>query len=308
MTFKSLLATAFALAMTIVPAMAQQNQKSSHRNAHRQLLAKQSSGKDNIKMSTESFINLMDEEEPEPDIYTEGWQSRSVNPFKESDVPQSATLDVRGYYPPVRGKVTSPYGYRARFGRNHKGVDIALRANDTVYAAYSGKIRLTNYEPRGYGNYIIVRHGNKLETVYGHLNKILVKKDQVVKAGQPIGLGGSTGRSTGPHLHFETRFMGYAINPMAIINFDNGTIHTDHYTFNKNTYTQARSFGPNRKAAASTGNRYQRGVAVDSYTVKKGDSLASIAKSYGVSTTTLRRLNNMSTDEHIKIGQVLKLK
>lgn len=284
--------------------------RQSHSRAHRDLMAKQSTGKDNIKMGDNSFIQLMDEQEPEPDIYTEGWNSRSVNPFKESQVPEREVLNVRGYHTPHSGRVSSPYGYRARFGRMHKGVDISLKLNDTIYAAYDGKVRLTNYEPKGYGNYIILRHPNKLETVYGHLNKILVKPNQVVKAGQPIGLGGSTGRSTGPHLHFETRFMGYAINPAAIINFSNGTVHTDSYTFTKQTYQQPRNFTPNdnKKKVEQPQNRYQAAAATETYTVKRGDSVGSIARAYGISTTTLRRLNNMSSTERITIGQVLKVK
>lgn len=282
----------------------------SHSRTHRDLMAKQSTGKDNIKMGDNSFIQLMDEQEPEPDIYTEGWNSRSVNPFKESQVPDREVLNVHGYHTPHPGRVSSPYGYRARFGRMHKGVDISLKLNDTIYAAYDGKVRLTNYEPKGYGNYIILRHPNKLETVYGHLNKILVKPNQVVKAGQPIGLGGSTGRSTGPHLHFETRFMGYAINPAAIINFSNGTVHTDTYTFSKQTYQQPRNFTPNdnKKKVEQSQNRYQAATTTETYTVKRGDSVGSIARAYGISTTTLRRLNNMSSTERITIGQVLKVK
>ena len=152
---------------------------------------------------------------------------------------------------PCPGQVTSNYGYRARFGRMHKGIDLAIRSNDTIYAAFEGKVRLTNYEAKGYGNYVILRHPNGLETVYGHLNKFLVKPDQVVKAGQPIALGGSTGRSTGPHLHFETRYMGYAINPNAIFDFKNKTTHTDTYTFSKSTYTQPRNYAPTTTLAKS---------------------------------------------------------
>lgn len=283
----------------------------SHSKAHRELLAKQSTGKDNIKMGDNSFIQLMEDIEPEPDIYTEGWNSKSVNPFKESQVPEKDVIDVRGYHRPVPGRLTSNYGYRARFGRMHKGVDLSLRMNDTVYAAFDGKVRLTNYEAKGYGNYVIMRHPNKLETVYGHLNKILVKPNQNVKAGQAIGLGGSTGRSTGPHLHFETRYMGYAINPSAIINFENGTVHTDTYTFSKSTYTQPRSFSPSKSkpAVEEKSNRYQAAASTSStYTVKSGDSLANIARAYGVSTTTLRRLNGMSANDKITVGQVLKVK
>lgn len=283
-----------------------------HSQAHKRLLASRAKSDDQIKLvEKNTFIDLIDEIEPEPDIYTEGWNSKRVNPFKESDVPNTKVIDVTGYYMPCPGQITSNYGYRARFGRMHKGVDLHIRSNDTIYAAFNGKVRLTNYEARGYGNYVIIRHPNGLETVYGHLNKFLVKADQVVKAGQPIALGGSTGRSTGPHLHFETRYMGYAINPNAIFDFANKTTHTDTYTFSKNTYTQSRSYAPKTNLAQNdgNGNAYKNASKTKStYTVKKGDTLASIARSYGMSATTLRKINGLSASDKIQTGQVLKLK
>lgn len=283
---------------------------SAHSDMHRKLLANQAKNKDQIKLvEKNTFIDLIDDIEPEPDIYTEGWNSKMVNPFKESDVPNSMVIDVTGYHMPCLGPVTSNYGYRAKFGRMHKGIDLGIHSNDTIRAAFDGKVRLTNYEARGYGNYVIIRHPNGLETVYGHLNKHLVKPDQVVKAGDPIGLGGSTGRSTGPHLHFETRYMGYAINPSAIFDFANHTTHTDTYTFSKSTYTQPRNFAPSKQMArAEKENPYKQASDVATYTVKKGDTLVSIAKRYGLSTTTLRRLNNMSKGDVLKSGQTLKLK
>lgn len=282
-----------------------------HSQAHKELLASRAKSSDQIKLvEKNTFIDLIDDIEPELDIYTEGWNSKRVNPFKESDVPTSKVIDVTGYHMPVPGRLTSPYGYRARFGRMHKGVDLALRSNDTVYAAFDGKVRLTAYEAKGYGNYVILRHPNGLETVYGHLNRPLVKADQVVKAGQPIGLGGSTGRSTGPHLHFETRFMGYAINPQAIFDFERHTTHTDTYTFSKSTYTQPRNYAPKTTMAkADNENVYKSGSnAKTTYTVKRGDTLSSIARSYGMSATTLRKLNDLDATDKIHVGQVLKLK
>lgn len=286
--------------------------KSPHSDAHKQLLANQAKSKDQIRLvEKNTFIDLIDDLEPEPDIYTEGWNSKAVNPFKESDVPDTKVIDVTDYFMPVPGKVTSNYGYRRRFGRMHKGIDLAIKSNDTIYAAFDGKCRLTAYERKGYGNYVILRHPNGLETVYGHLNKALVKPDQVVRAGDPIGLGGSTGRSTGPHLHFETRFMGYAINPSAIFDFANHTTHTDTYTFDKKTYTKARNFAPagTTLAKAEKENPYRAAASQkDTYTVRKGDTLSSIAKSYGLSATTLRKINEMSNSDVIKVGQVLRLK
>lgn len=285
--------------------------KSTHSRAHKELLASRAKSDDQIKLvEKNTFLDLIDDIEPEPDIYTEGWNSRRVNPFKESEVPNSKVIDVTGYYMPCPGKVNSNYGYRAKFGRMHKGVDLHIRSNDTIYAAFDGKVRLTNYEAKGYGNYIILRHPNGLETVYGHLNKFLIKEDQNVKAGQPIALGGSTGRSTGPHLHFETRYMGYAINPNAIFDFGNQTTHTDTYTFSKSTYTQPRNYAPKTTVAKNEKeNTYKSGAdPASTYTVKKGDTLSGIARSYGMSATTLRRINGLKSEDRIEVGQVLKLK
>lgn len=309
------IAVALVSVMTICGAQAQKK-NITHQKAHRELLANQSKSKLIDKSSFVDFgvNNPTNEPEPELDIYTEGWNSRSVNPYKESQVPDKKVINVTGYHMPVPGKVTSNYGYRPRFGRMHKGVDLALKSNDTVRAAFDGKVRLTNYEAKGYGNYVIIRHPNGLETVYGHLNKHLVKDNQVVKAGDPIGLGGSTGRSTGPHLHFETRYMGYAINPAAIFDFANHTTHTDEYLFTKQTYQNARSYSPSKNQQMASNDKkgnttYKSSTSTaTTYTVKKGDSVASIAKSYGISTTTLRKLNNMASTETIKIGQVLKVK
>ena len=308
---KTILASAILAALAVSPLAAQKiTSRSPHSDAHKQLLANQTKTKDQIRLvEKNTFIDLIDDIEPEPDIYTEGWNSKRVNPFREQDVPNSKVFDVTGYFMPCPGQVTSNYGYRAKFGRMHKGIDLHIKSNDTIYAAFDGKVRLTNYEARGYGNYVIIRHPNDLETVYGHLNKFLVKPDQVVKAGDPIALGGSTGRSTGPHLHFETRYMGYAINPSAIFDFANQTTHTDTYTFTKKTYTQPRNYAPKHNlASAEKENPYKSAAERTSYTVKKGDTLSSIAKSYGLSATTLRKLNNMTSTDLIRVGQVLKLK
>lgn len=310
---KKILLAAVCASFAMQPAIAQKiTSKDTHSQAHRELLASRAKSNDQIKLvERNTFIDLIDDIEPEPDIYTEGWNSKRVNPFKESEVPNSKVIDVTGYHMPCPGQVTSNYGYRAKFGRMHKGIDLAIRSNDTIRAAFDGKVRLTNYEGKGYGNYVILRHPNGLETVYGHLNKFLVKPDQVVKAGQPIALGGSTGRSTGPHLHFETRYMGYAINPSAIFDFKNQTTHTDTYAFSKSTYTQARNYAPKTNLARndSKENVYKSGAQnPGTYTVKKGDTLSSIARSYGMSATRLRKINGLEQADKIRAGQVLKLK
>lgn len=126
-------------------------------------------------------------------------------------------------------RITSKYGPRRR--RMHKGIDLKVLKGDTIRAAFNGKVRIKAFERRGYGYYVVLRHPNGLETIYGHLSKILVEENQIVRAGETIGLGGNTGRSTGSHLHFETRFLGQAINPAEIIDFENGVPHQDTYVF-----------------------------------------------------------------------------
>lgn len=293
---------------------------SAHNAEHQDLIAKQENIQQQISVKeTQDFVDNLfkEEEEPELDIYTEGWNSRSVNAYVGKEVPDTKVIDVSGFAMPTPGYVTSPYGYRPRFRRVHKGIDLKLQTGDTVRAAFDGRVRLTNFERKGYGYYVILRHPNGLETVYGHLSKFLVKDDQDVKAGEPIALGGNTGRSFGSHLHFETRYMGVPINPAAIFDFANQTVHTDTYTFDKRNYKKARNFDPaanseyarqynaSRPAATShdSGSKSRR----SSYTIRKGDTLSRIASRNGVSVRQLCKLNGLTTKSKLKPGKKLRL-
>ena len=236
------------------------------------------------------------------------------------DVPDTKVIDVSGFAMPTPGYVTSPYGYRPRFRRVHKGIDLKLQTGDTVRAAFDGRVRLTNFERKGYGYYVILRHPNGLETVYGHLSKFLVKPDQYVKAGEPIALGGNTGRSFGSHLHFETRYMGYPINPAAIFDFANQTVHTDEYTFDKRTYTQPRNFDPDANkeyarqylaanpAKAAPAKSGSKGSKSKTYIVKRGDSLSRIASRNGTTVRQLCKLNGLSTKAKLKPGTKIRVR
>ena len=231
--------TLIATALITTAAQAQYKLPASHNNQHDELLASQKPLSADVKVanvlkyiSELNKVDLPDEDE----VYGDYWESSSVNPYAGAEIPAIAHLDVSTYSHPITGRVTSRYGYRPRFRRVHKGIDLSLHVGDTVRAAFDGKVRLTKFERKGYGYYVVVRHDNGMETVYGHLSRFLVKPDQRVKAGEPIALGGNTGRSTGPHLHFETRYMGLAINPEFIIDFDNQVAIKDVYTFDKAEY------------------------------------------------------------------------
>ncbi|MGM9803349.1 MAG: peptidoglycan DD-metalloendopeptidase family protein [Muribaculaceae bacterium] len=281
---------------------------SNYSKTHEKLLAHQNRIQDQIRLkeAQEYASHLYEEDEPELDIYTEGWESDQVNPYKNAVIPNTKDLDVSNFCMPVPGIVTSRYGYRPRFRRMHKGIDLRLSTGDTVRAAFSGKVRLTKYERGGYGFYVVLRHDNGMETVYGHLSRFLVKPDQRVEVGQPIALGGNTGRSTGPHLHFETRFMGIAINPEAIFDFENQTTHTDIYTFNKSTFENSRNYSPNKRYTASKKRSSSSSKAT--HKIRQGETLSSIAARNGTTVAKLQKLNGLGNSTNIRAGKTLRLK
>lgn len=255
-SFNSLRLGILGMAIISVSIAANAQSIKDYRTTHNNLLAKQNRIQDKIKVeeSQKYARDLYGEKNTSSDnadIYSEGWNSDRVNPYQNAEIPTTKVIDVSRYFMPVKHNViTSHFGYRKQFGRMHYGVDLKASVGDTVYAAFTGKVRLTKFERNGYGFYVVVRHDNGMETVYGHLSKFLVKPNQYVKAGTPIALSGNTGRSTGPHLHFETRFMGVAINPEKIFDFVNGVTYRDRYTFNKN-----ENSGNNNRQSASRRRR-----------------------------------------------------
>lgn len=185
---------------------------------------------------------------------------------------------------PVYGKL-----YRG-FGRGHDGLDIGLKKGDSIKVAFDGKVRYATYNRGGYGNLIIVRHYNGLETYYAHLSKILVKPDQLVKAGELIGLGGSTGRSVSPHLHFEVRYRDKPLDPLRFIDFEQKQLISGYKLIVNNNKSEPRPL---------TKNTFHH--------VKRGDSLKKIARLYGVTVTYLCSLNNLSPQSKLKRGTKLRV-
>ena len=166
-------------------------------------------------MALHRLIQAESYDSPAADLYND-WNNRYAH--QASVLPDTFRIDLRGFHMPTTSRVlTSNFG--ARWGRQHKGLDIKVYIGDTIRAAFSGKVRIVRYEGKGYGKYVVIRHYNGLETIYGHMSKQLVTEDQEVRAGDPIGLGGNTGRSTGSHLHFETRLCGIALNPALMFDF-----------------------------------------------------------------------------------------
>ena len=266
-------------------------------------------------------------------LYTE-WNNKYAH--RATELPDSFRIDLRHFCMPTPSRViTSNFG--RRWGRMHKGLDIKVYTGDTIRAAFDGKVRMAQYEANGYGNYVVIRHNNGLETIYGHMSKPLVRENQEVKAGTPIGLGGNTGRSTGSHLHFETRLCGVALDPALMFDFKAQDVTADFYTFRKKANAAGRTVAQrntkqaqvkeaveqpeaveNEQASVKTSReatvrsnkqqrtREQRRPKQKNYTVKKGDTLYSIAKRSGMTVDQLCKMNGIKKNSSIKPGQVIK--
>lgn len=259
-------------------------------------------------------------ENPSADLYN-GWDNKYAH--RATELPESYRIDLRGFCMPTPSRVvTSNFGYRARWGRQHKGLDIKVYIGDTIRAAFSGKVRIVRYEAGGYGKYVVIRHNNGLETIYGHLSKQLVSEDQEVRAGEPIGLGGNTGRSTGSHLHFETRLCGVALNPALMFDFRNQDVTGDYFVFNRSSYereseeaTRERGMVGNGgytaeqvRGSKSNANSGEGSSEMEKlyHKVSAGETIASIAKRRGVTVEQICRLNHLTPSTKVRPGMILR--
>lgn len=209
------------------------------------------------------------------------------NEFPESQIITIENDSLGVYNHPKIGPVNSKFGWRD--GRMHKGIDINLNKGDPVVSAFDGMVRIAQVKG-AYGNVVIIRHYNGLETVYAHLSKIKVKPGQVVLSGQLIGLGGNTGRSSGPHLHFEVRFKGQALNPASLISFTENKVYNDSIVIKKSRYGICA---------------YPSDATI--HTIERGDSWFEVAKRYGLSMKELCSLNGTDKRYYLKIGQKLRV-
>lgn len=230
---------------------------------------------------------------PAMDMYPD-WENTRVH--YTAELPDSFRIDLTGFVMPTESrKITDIFGYRPRRRRMHNGIDIKVQTGDTIYAAFDGKVRITSYQRRGYGHYVVIRHNNGIETLYAHLSKKLVTEDQNVKAGDPIGLGGNTGRSTGSHLHFETILLGKCIDPALLFDFKNQTTTGNSYVYRK----------PGSKYIENGKVKYA-GPEPKYHKVKKGDTIERIARKHGVSQRTIMKLNGLNSRSILHPGQNLR--
>lgn len=249
-------------------------------------------------------------------IFTKDWDTVNLSVYKTElkDLPISMVIDLvdtlKSYHYPYKGRITSKYGPRRR--RVHQGTDIGLSIGDPIYATFDGRVRITKYYRGGYGNLIVLRHDNGLETYYGHLSEILVKPEQWVTAGQIIGYGGSTGRSTGPHLHYEMRYKGQSFDAERLIDFATGTLRRETFLLKRTYFSpysrftqdfemEVQSEEEDKKIAAEAAARKY-------HIVKKGDTLGRIAINNHTTVTKLCQLNGIKKTAVLSIGQRIRVR
>ena len=291
-------------------------------NARKSLFREDTSNYDNVKMNN---IVLISEEIAIDCVwitmrqYYKVWNSNSVNPYgidasKFKDTVHIALYDSakQQYWSPpmASNRINSNFGYR-RY-RWHHGTDLDLDTGDPIYAVFDGIIRVKKYS-RGFGNHIVIRHNNGLETVYGHLSATDVEVGDNVKAGQMIGKGGSTGRSTGPHLHFEMRYEGNSIDPATIFDFEKNEIKLKDFELTalnfKHLGARVNSTHTHEDEGEDDVNETQTPVRkVVYHKIKYGDSLWKISRQYGVTVSSICKLNKISTRSNLKLGRRLRVR
>lgn len=298
------------LALTTVPVFGQD------------LLARQAPVDHRMKsldtLAISHYRMLEDRENPASELY-EDFNNKYAH--KATPLPEHFRIDLRHFCMPTPSRVvTSNFGYRASFGRQHKGMDIKVYIGDSIRAAFAGKVRIVRYEGGGYGKYIVIRHNNGLETIYGHLSAQLVEEGQEVKSGEVIGLGGNTGRSTGSHLHFETRLCGVALNPALMFDFRNQDVIGDFYDFHRDTYENESANANAARGKIGNGGytkeevnggevgRYATSATGEKlyHKVKFGETLVTIAEKRGVSVDQICRLNGYKKDKKLTPGQIIR--
>ena len=256
-------------------------------------------------------IDVLDET-----VYTSDWDTTKIQVYKTElkDLPISMVIDLvdslKSYHYPHKGRVTSKYGPRRR--RVHQGTDIDLETGEPIYATFDGRVRVTTYIKGGYGNMVIIRHDNGLETYYAHLSEINVKPNQWVTAGQVIGKGGNTGRSTGSHLHYEIRYKGQTFDPERLIDFTTGTLRRETFLLKRTYFSpysrftqdfdeEVQSVEEDKKIAAEAAARKY-------HIVKRGDTLGRIAINNHTTVTKLCQLNGIKKTTVLQIGQRIRVR
>jgi hypothetical protein len=244
---------------------------------------------------------------PASNYYPFGWDTITINPYKQDlkEMGDTVLLHLKDsndcmFHPPAIGDLSSNFGFRS-WGRRkkfHFGVDVRMETGDPVYCIFDGVVRVAK-RSADYGYVVLIRHYNGLETLYAHFSQLLTYPGAPVRSGDIIGLAGSTGRSTGPHLHFEVRFKGEKIDPNKIIYFPSGSLLDDNLQIDRTCFKHLYEVQASKLKQAKS-SRY--------YKVRKGDTLRKVAYTYGISVKHLARINRIPTKAKLRVGTRIRLR
>ena len=260
-----------------------------------------------IDSDNSSFEDSLQLTNPSYLLYENFWDNECVKNktlYSSSLNDTVILLNQSEYVAPIKGRFLSPYGPRGK--RNHAGIDIKLNLGDSVKCAFDGKVRVAK-TISGYGNVVVVRHYNGLETVYAHLSKIIVKPNDIISAGEIVGLGGRTGRATTTHLHFEIRYLTKSLNPTLLISPENYELVTDSLYVADNKFFSKFADLQNEKDKKLIKIDENEVVAEKYHIISKGDTLYTISKRNGISVNDLCELNNISKNKILTIGTKLRI-
>lgn len=251
------------------------------------------------------------------DVFGEFWDENLTNPYKMAldSLPYSWSIwlvdSLDQYHCPFKGSVHPRGKFGPRRGRRHQGVDIPLKTGDPVFATFTGRVRMSKYFG-AFGNLVVIRHENGIETFYSHLSERKVKAGDWVNAGDVIGLGGSTGRSTGPHLHFETRYDGFAFDPQWLVNFKTGELRHRLFILKKRYFdiysNYEQDFEDEWKNEEEDRKEDAERAAMRWHVVKSGDTLGRIAINNGTTVSAICKLNGITPKTVLKIGRRLRVR
>lgn len=259
---------------------------------------------------------LIGEYRQDTTIFNDHWTTTATHAYSDvalESLPEAVAIQLvdslQSYHYPYIGKLSSRYGPRR--GRPHQGVDLPLKTGDPIYATFDGKVRVSK-SAGDYGNLVIIRHNNGLETYYAHLSARDVEPGDWVVAGQQIGQGGSTGRSTGPHLHFEVRYKGQSFDPERLIDFSTGELRRAELLLKRRHFSiyskYEQNFNDEEEIAKQEEAERKAAAAVQYHTVRSGDTLGALAKKYGTTVNKLCQLNGIKSTSILRIGQRLRVK
>lgn len=250
------------------------------------------------------------------EVFSDHWNTTATHAYSDvelNSLPEATPIllvdSLESYHYPYMGRITSRYGPRR--GRAHQGLDISLKTGDPIYATFDGKVRFSK-AAGNYGNLVIIRHNNGLETYYAHLSQRDVEVGDWVVAGQQIGLGGSTGRSTGPHLHFEVRYKGQSFDPERIIDFTSGDLRRAELLLKRRHFSIYAKYEQDFDAEVEVEKieeaERKAAAAIQYHTVRSGDMLGTIARKYGTTVTRICQLNGIKSTSILRIGQRLRVR